>query len=293
MNLWCFSDSFPRQTFTVLSRGSHGWQRFVDSVLEVQDCACPPSLLVYPHSQPDVLHGHCEFDSPSVSLFLFEGCVLRVPNVRFRLPVMTSCIAFFLCLIYVLSYDLVQVKSSGCCCGYSIPFHGSEDALLYGLHVFFLNSCHHGHSDGCVFLTTAITSQKAGVCLFWLWFSPNVSSNLVCNDPVNHSLLMPECDHPQWSHTTRDQVQCSELQSGLPFSHTPSANSSSYPYFTWPFWSVSIKTWFLFVCMSRVVSDPLLLSTLSHMQRGPGTVDAMGPYVGISWPGSSASCQFV
>lgn len=128
MNLWCFSDSFPRQTFTVLSRGSHGWQRFVDSVFQVQECACPPSLLVYPHSQPDVLHGHCEFDSPSVSLFLFEGCILCVPNVRFRLSVMTSCIAFFLCLINVLSYDLVQVKSSGCWDQYSFPFHRLEDS---------------------------------------------------------------------------------------------------------------------------------------------------------------------
>ena len=36
--------------------------RFVDSVLQVQACSCPPSLLIYPHSQPDVLHGHREFD---------------------------------------------------------------------------------------------------------------------------------------------------------------------------------------------------------------------------------------
>lgn len=109
-----------------------------------------------------------------------------------------------------------------------------------------------------VFSTIAITSaQKAGVCLFWLWFSPNISSNSVCSDPMNHSLLMPGCwDHLQWSHTTQDQVQCSDLQSGFPFSHTPSANSSSYPYFTWPFWSVPVKPWFLFtfVCLELLVT---------------------------------------
>ena len=42
---------------------------------------------------------------------------------------MTLCIVFFLCLIDVISYDLVQVKSSGCRCRYSIPSHESEDSL--------------------------------------------------------------------------------------------------------------------------------------------------------------------
>ena len=72
VNLWCFSDSFSRQIFSVPSRGSHGWQRFVDSVLQVSEYACPLSLLIYPHSQPDVLHGHREFDfsfSESVSVW--------------------------------------------------------------------------------------------------------------------------------------------------------------------------------------------------------------------------------
>lgn len=64
--------------------------------------------------------------SLSVGLFLFEGCILCVPNVRFRLSVMTSCIAFFLCLIDVLSYDLVQVISSGC----YIPFLSMDHKIL-------------------------------------------------------------------------------------------------------------------------------------------------------------------
>lgn len=67
--------------------------------------------------------------SLSVSLFLFEGCILCVPNFSFRLSVMTLCIAFFLCLIDVLSYDLVQVKSSVCWDQYSFPFHRSEESL--------------------------------------------------------------------------------------------------------------------------------------------------------------------
>ena len=110
---------------------------------------------------------------------------------------------------------------------------------------FFLDSCTTDIRWLCVFDDCSYFCTKAGVCLFWLWFSPNISSNSVRSDSMNHSLLIPgHWEHPQGSHTTRDQVQCSELQSGFPFSHTPSANSSSYTYFTWPFWSVPIKTWF-------------------------------------------------
>ena len=74
------------------------------------------------------------------------GCRLWVAKSWIRLKwlssssslsLMTLCIVFFLCLINVLSYDLVQVKSSGCWCRYSIPSHESEDSLLYGLHIFF------------------------------------------------------------------------------------------------------------------------------------------------------------
>ena len=102
--------------------------------------------------------------SLSVGLFLFEGCILCVPNVRFRLSAMTLCIAFFLCLISVLSYDLVQVKSSGCWDQYSFPSHGSEDSLCIAR--FFLNFIPSWIFRWFPVSTVGIASaQKPGVCV--------------------------------------------------------------------------------------------------------------------------------
>lgn len=202
---------------------------------------------------------------------------------------MTSCIAF-LCLIDVLSYDLVQVKSSGCCCQYSVPFHGSEDALLYGLHGFFPQFMPPWTFwwlcvfDDCNYFFTEGWSLSFLTMVFSECFSNSGSGIGSCEPlPVD-----------AWSVTTRSGLiqpgtKSSVLNSnqGSHFPTPPLRILSSYPYFTSPSDRCQLKPGF-FVCMSRVVSDPLLLSTLSHMQRGPGTVDAMGPYVGISWPGSSA-----
>ena len=207
---------------------------------------------------------------------------------------MTLCIAFFLCLISVLSYDLVQVKSSGCWRRYSIPFHGSKDSSLYVLHIFFPRLMPPWHSDGCVFLTIALLLHRRLESVFFDWFSPNISSNSVRSDSMNHSLLIPGCwNHPQGliQPRTKSSVLNSSRGSHFPtrippvrILHLTHISLGLSDQCQW-------KPGLVGVCVSRVVHDPLLLGVLSHMQRGPGTVDAMGPYVGISWPGSWALCQ--
>ena len=155
---------------------------------------------------------------------------------------MTLCVAFFLCLIDVRSYDLVQEKSIGCWRRYSIPFHGSEDSSLCVLHIFSLHTCHHGQSMVVCFWRLQLLLHKGWslsflTLVFSEYFLKLGTQWFYEPFPVDTWALRTPAG-------TRDQVQCSELQSGFPFSHTPSANSSSYTYFTWPFWSVPIKTWF-------------------------------------------------